>query len=199
MHLVRASRELHKALMALRQYIQDNAQNLGILMNRIRASKSGKQQRKKRKRRGMSLLGKSTTSSVSDAGSESFVSSFVWLAESVSAFAKCESCCPYCANRQDVPMFFIAVSDFEDYSNEEANKVLNDFEIELRVLAGALEYFSKRRSNACDNIHLKLIFKGADGEYNELRRFVTARASALKKNLEDLSKALKQFQDVGKT
>lgn len=35
------------------------------------------------------------------------------------------------------------ISDFEDYNSEDATKVLNDFEVELRVLAGALEYFSK--------------------------------------------------------
>lgn len=97
MHLVRASRDLHKALTGLREYIEENAQNLGILINKIKASKSAKQQRKRR-RRGMLLRGKSTTSSVSDTGSESFVSAFVVLAESVSAFMKCISLRSDCAS-----------------------------------------------------------------------------------------------------
>lgn len=140
--------------MALRLYIQDNAQNLGILMNKIRASKSGKQQRKRRKRRGMSLLGKSTASSVSDAGAESFVGSFIWLAESVSAFAMCESSSFGGSGRERLTASK-AVSDFDDYNNEEANRVLSDFEIELRVLAGALEYFSENHSTICHISQLK--------------------------------------------
>ncbi|KAL5478898.1 hypothetical protein ACEPAI_2175 [Sanghuangporus weigelae] len=158
--LVKASRELHNNLSQVRAYFEENAQTLGLLLNKIKAAKSPKQAKKRKKRRG-TLSGHSNgASSISENSTDNFIGALNKLAKSV--------------NR-----FYSAVMDFEDYNDDEGNKALQEFEIELRVLSGGLEFFS------------------VDGESHELRRFVTARASSLRAHLDNLSDALNRFETIG--
>ncbi|KAI5122680.1 hypothetical protein M0805_007940 [Coniferiporia weirii] len=75
--------------------------------------------------------------------------------------------------------FAIAIVDFEDYTDEEGNSALEDFRIELRVLTGGLEFFV------------------VDGESDHLHRFITARASSLKSNIDNLFDSLQRFEKIG--
>lgn len=83
-HLVRASRGLHKALTTLREYMERNSQNLEILMNKAKSPKSTKQPRKGRKQDG-TPLSNSTPSTAVTSGSKIFITR---LGKCVAEFGK---------------------------------------------------------------------------------------------------------------
>ena len=69
--LVKSSRELHNYLTQVRSYFEDHAQTLGLLLNKIKAAKSLKQA-KKRKRRGNTTRSNGA-SSISENSTDNFI------------------------------------------------------------------------------------------------------------------------------
>ncbi|KAH8112091.1 hypothetical protein DFH11DRAFT_1609623 [Phellopilus nigrolimitatus] len=159
LRLVLASREIHRDLADVRDVFEKNAESLDILLKKVKVPKSAKQAKRK-KRRGTVATGPHTGSTLTGSYNELVNGALIKLAKSVQEFT-------------------VAIEDFEDYTDEDGNNALHEFEIELRVLSASLEYF------------------GFDENTDELRRYVTAKASSMKGYLERVANALKRFEEIG--
>ena len=84
--LVKASRELHNNLSQVRAYFEENAQTLGLLLNKIKAAKSPKQAKKRKKRRGTTFGHSNSGSSISENSTDNFIGALNKLAKSVNRF-----------------------------------------------------------------------------------------------------------------
>lgn len=108
-----ASREVHLGLKRVREYFENNAQTLGVLLGKVKSSKSPRQVKRKRR------LGRHKTES-QHGGSLAVT----YQNELSNALDKLF----YALDK-----FSVALTDFEDYYDQEADTALNEFQMEIRV------------------------------------------------------------------
>lgn len=108
-----ASHEVQTSLRRVREYFENHAQTLGVLLHKVKTGKSPKQSKRKKK------LGKKEAET--EYGGELAITYQNELSDALdSLFLALEK-------------FSIAIGDFEDYSDHEGDKALDDFQIEIRV------------------------------------------------------------------
>ena len=108
-----ASRDFHQALKQIREYFENNAQTLGVLLGKVKSSKSPRQVKRKKR------LGRYKTES-QHGGSLAGT----YRNELSDALDKLSIA---------LDKFSIALTDFEDYYDQDSDSTFSQFQMEIRV------------------------------------------------------------------